>query len=102
MTALLVVPESMAESVADFVKEHSIPLYVASTDDASSSADRIVRVVCCDERLQSDSSTLYSDGWITCATARAMGAELDVGLMNMGNLLDFLNVKVRQCELGCF
>lgn len=100
MKATLIVPEAMLESVSDFIKSESIPLGVSATDDTS--AERTIRVVPTEERLQSDGATLYSGGWITCTAARAMGHELDIGLAKAGKLLDFLNVKVRKCELGCF
>ena len=100
MKTVLIVPESMAESVAAFVESESIPLGVCTANDTS--AERIIRVVPTEERLQSDGSTLYAGGWITCAAARAMGAELGFGLMKTGKLLDFLDVKIRRCELGCF
>ena len=100
MKTILIVPESMAESVAAFVESESIPLGVSSADDTS--AEQTIHVVPTEERLQSDGSTLYSGGWITCTAARAMGAELGFGLMKIGKLLNFLDVKIRQCELGCF
>ncbi len=51
---------------------------------------------------QSDMDVLYADGWIACETARATADRLDIALPAMGELLELLNVKVRQCGLGCF
>ena len=54
------------------------------------------------ECRESTLSTLYSRGWITCPTARAIAENLDITLAQMGEMLDHLNVKARQCALGCF
>ena len=100
MKATLIVPEAMFESVSDFISSESIPLGVSATDDTP--AERTIRVVPTEERRQSDGSTLYSGGWTTCTAARKMAHELDITMAKAGKLLDFLSIKIRQCELGCF
>ncbi|MBW8017578.1 MAG: hypothetical protein FVQ82_15475 [Planctomycetes bacterium] len=47
-------------------------------------------------------SVLYSRGRISCSTARAIAKNIEIPLAAMGELLNHLNIKVKQCELGCF
>ena len=54
------------------------------------------------ERRQSDSRTLYVGGWIACEDGRALSGRLSITIPEAGKLLDFLDVKVRDCGLGCF
>jgi len=54
------------------------------------------------EKQESDLSTLYSGGWVTCATARTLAGNLGIKLDQMGEMLDHLNIKVKLCGLGCF
>ena len=100
MKTALIVPEATLKSVSDFIKSELIPLGVSAIDNTS--AKSTIRVVPTEERLQSDGSTLYSGGWITCADARKMAHELDIAMAKVGKLVDFLDIKVRKCELGCF
>jgi len=87
----------MRESVAAFVKTHEIPLDVVVCSD-----DCRVTVIESTEGQQSTSSVLHAGGWIACSTARGMAADLDIGSRSLGKLLDHLNIKIRECELGCF
>ena len=86
----------MLESVGAFIKGQEIPLSVASTDECA------VRVVQSGDPVQCDMSTLHSGGWIACATALAMASKLSISTLKMGKLLNHLNIKIRECELGCF
>ena len=54
------------------------------------------------ERAQSDVDTIYAGGWIECPTAWALAQKLGISVQQMGVLLTHLNVKVRNCGLGCF
>ena len=54
------------------------------------------------DRAQSDLDTIYAGGWIECPTAWALAKKLGVSVQQMGVLLARLNVKVRNCGLGCF
>jgi hypothetical protein len=54
------------------------------------------------ERRESTLDVLYSGGWITCATARTIAGNFEITLSQMGEMLDYLKVKVKQCGLGCF
>lgn len=54
------------------------------------------------DRKQSDMETIYAGGWIECPTAWAIAQKLALPVQKMGVLLTHLNVKVRNCGLGCF
>ena len=54
------------------------------------------------DRQKSDMGTIHAGGWIECPTAWALAQKLGVSVQNMGVLLAHLNVKVRNCGLGCF
>lgn len=96
MTATISVPEPMAEALKAFVKGEDIRVEVAPGGEGT------VRVVVSDGRAESDLSTLQAGGWIKCEVARVMADKLDASTHELGKLLDFLDVKVRDCGLGCF
>jgi hypothetical protein len=47
-------------------------------------------------------NTLYCGGWIDCETAREAAERLGISKQDFGKLLDFADVKIRNCALGCF
>jgi len=96
MKSTLCVPEEIQQAVAAFVEAEEIAVQVVSAGECT------VRVVQAEGRQESDLSMLYAGGWIACRTAMAAASKLDISLLKMGKLLDHLNVKIRQCSLGCF
>lgn len=54
------------------------------------------------ERLESDMRVLYSGGWISCNIAWGLADKLEISFGQMGAILHHLDVKIRQCQLGCF
>ena len=96
MTASLVVPESMATSIGEFLATESIPLNVATSGQSA------VRVEASATRQQCETDVLYTGGWIACSQALTIADALDIGAGNMGKLLNRLDIRVRQCQLGCF
>lgn len=96
MAATLSVPESMAERVRDFVRAEGIPLEVVSGRSAT------VEVAESAERRPCVAGTLYAGGWISCAVAWSTARELGVERASFGRLLDALDIKIRECQLGCF
>ena len=54
------------------------------------------------DRQQCELETIYVGGWIECPAAWALAQKLAISVQNMGALLAHLNVKVRNCGLGCF
>ncbi len=96
MPETLGVPEEMLEDVRAFVRERKIPLEVTADGNAT------VTVAQSAGRRESGRATLESGGWIACPIALAMAGRLGIEPLQLGVLLDFLDVKVRACSLGCF
>jgi len=96
MAASLAVPEGMATSVSEFVAAESISL------DVVTSGPGAVRVETPTTQQQCKTGLLYTGGWIACSEAFTMADTLGIGAGNMGKLLNLLDIRVRQCQLGCF
>ena len=86
----------MKDSFQKFLTEKNINIAIVTEDGDIKIEDTGP------EKQQSDLSTLYSGGWITCPTARTLAGNLEIKLDQMGEILDHLSIKVRQCGLGCF
>jgi hypothetical protein len=94
--SVISVPETLKVKLVDFLNAENIGLQVT----IESPADLLVHEVA--ERKESDGEHLFCGGWIECGVARSMADRLGVQTSDVGKLLDFLNVKIRNCELGCF
>jgi hypothetical protein len=90
------VPQPISAGLKEFLTAKDISIEIV-TEDADLKIEETGA-----ERLESTLSTLYSGGWTTCETARATAKNLDITLAQMGEILDHLKVKVKQCGLGCF
>ena len=97
MTGTLSVPGNLRAALSEFVAAEGIRVGVVPTDDNCT-----VQVVVANERRRCGLRKLYPGGFIACETARSMAAKLGIRTRQMGKLLDFLNIKVRNCGLGCF
>ena len=95
MIEIYVAP-SLADKLDEFFRAEGIE-WEPATDEGC-----LVKVVESQERQQSDLQTIYSGGWTLCATAMQMSERLGISLAQTGKLLNCLDVKVRQCQLGCF
>ena len=42
------------------------------------------------------------DGRLTCEKAHELGKELDVSLEEIGAVCNELNIRIKDCQLGCF
>ncbi len=96
MKGTLGVPAEMLAEVVNFVNAEGIALAVVPGDDCT------VRVVRAQERRRCGLRRLYAGGFIACETARGAAVKLGIRTRQMGRLLDFLNIRVRNCGLGCF
>jgi len=96
MSKAISVTGELAGKVTDLVAAEALAIEVVSSGDGT------VRVVESEGRVQCDSSTLQAGGWITCEGARTMASELGIPVRAMGKLIDVLDIKIRNCELGCF
>ena len=90
------VPESVSKDFKKFIEDSGIALEIAQTGCDLTVKDSGT------ERLQSDLETLYSGGWISCPNAFALAGKLGVPVAQIGEMLNCLKVKVKNCQLGCF
>ena len=98
MTAVINIPESLKENFADLLVQSGIDLEIAPDGSGQ------VRVIeeAETERREGTRSILYTHGWINCEAARQVAENLSISYGGAGRILDFLDIKVRNCELGCF
>ncbi|MHC4636491.1 MAG: hypothetical protein ACYTBP_07170 [Planctomycetota bacterium] len=96
MKKLICVDVSIANLLREFLDSEGIKIEVVTDGHCN------VTVVQCEGRKESDLDSIYSGGWITCETARALAKKLGIPVMHMGKLLNHLDVKIRRCGLGCF
>lgn len=89
-------PEPISQKLIKFINDSNIALEVVAED-----GDLKIELSG-EQKLKSNLSTLYSGSWVSCATARATAANLAITLKQMGEMLNVINVKVKQCGLGCF
>ena len=86
----------LADSLTSFITAESIDLNVSCEGPGE------VKAVKSAGRDKSDVETIQSGGWIECPTAWAMAEGLGISTRQMGVILEFLDVKIRRCALGCF
>ena len=96
MSMTIGVPEALADKVRAFVQAHSMGCEVVEGGGGT------INVVQSNGSQQSDTSTLHAGGWIACPDGFALASGLCISAQALGQLLDELNIKVRQCQLGCF
>lgn len=100
MEPTICVPKDMVRRLAEFADSEGMRLHLVTDGPYT------VRVAAADpraeEREECDDSTLHMGGWIRCPVAVAAAARLDISTRKMGKLLDLLDIKVRECGLGCF
>lgn len=96
MHATLGVPETILKPLGVFIEAEEIPLEVVAGQEGA------VQVVRSEEGRQSTPAVLHAGGWITCSMAREMADRLGVKTRDIGKLLNYLEIKIRACELGCF
>ena len=87
---------ALFDSLIEFVDAEGIRLELTRDDHSD------VRILKSDEKRESDLETLYACGWIKCSTALAMAQKLQLPTIQIGALLDHLNIKIKNCSLGCF
>ena len=54
------------------------------------------------EELQAKIRLAAPQGKIACAAAFRLAGELSLSTQEMGKLLNELEIKIKQCQLGCF
>jgi hypothetical protein len=96
MPVTINVPEKMHGEIKDFLAKENIAVKVASDDTCE------VSVIAGEERLESSTSALHPGGWIKCPVAWALSDKLAISYGEMGKILNFYEIKIRDCALGCF
>lgn len=96
MPSSIGVPEAMSSEFSAFLAKENIPLAVTSSESGD------VKVAVGEERLECNTSLFYHKGWIKCDVARAAAENLSLQYREFGKVLNYLDVKIRDCELGCF
>jgi hypothetical protein len=54
------------------------------------------------EELKARIKAAAPEGKIACAAAMRLAEELVISRKDMGQLLNELKIKIKQCQLGCF
>ena len=54
------------------------------------------------EKLIAAVTKASTDGRLTCEKAHELGKELDVSLEEIGAVCNELNIRIKDCQLGCF
>lgn len=96
MPVTINIPETMHDEIKEFLAKENIAVTVAS--DAKCD----VSVVPGEERRESSVSSLHPGGWIKCPVAWAVSDKLSISYGEMGKILNFYEIKIRDCALGCF
>lgn len=96
MAKLFSADSKICDKLQKFLNQKQIPI---SFSDDGTGAIRIIHGL---DRPFCTFDTLYVDGAIDCETARHLAVKLNITLGHMGQILDFLNIKIRNCSLGCF
>ena len=96
MRVKVVVPEKTRERVNEFLATEGLPF------EADTCGAFRVRVATPETRKKCNLKVLTAGGWIACATALALARKNKISPKHLGKLLDFLDIKVKQCSLGLF
>ena len=99
MAKKLCVPAGIQDRVREFFQSRQLPLEVVTTGEAEVT---VQEGPADGERRECDPTTLYQGGWIPCRVAWAVAPRLELPRGGMGEFLNLLDIKVRNCQLGCF
>ncbi|MFH1754244.1 MAG: hypothetical protein ABIA59_00945 [Candidatus Latescibacterota bacterium] len=96
MAAKINGPDEMKETLNEFLGAENIDLTLSTGKSGA------VTIIPGKEKKECTASELYPDGWITCARALEMASALAIANGAFGKILNKIDIKVRNCELGCF
>jgi hypothetical protein len=96
MAATINVPEEMRETLSAFFGAENIDLTLSTGKSGA------ITIIPGKEKEECTASELYPGGWITCARALEIASELAIANGAFGKILNKIDIKVRNCELGCF
>jgi hypothetical protein len=90
------VPENMRADFEAFLADEKIELAVTG------GAEGTAKIIAGESQHECSVSELYADGWIKCQVARDAADLLNIKYRDIGKILDRLDIKIRECGLGCF
>ena len=96
MSARLLVSPGRVESLQKFFSEKVIDVELVTDGEAAVTLQESA------ERQQCSDNDMFHGGWVTCETAWTLADKLSVNKLNFGATLDHLDIKMRNCQLGCF
>ena len=96
MSLTISVPEGLQAKVEELLKAENISVEVISGETGD------VKVVEGSEKQKSSIGILYAGGWIKCPAALVLAKKLSISPGALGKILDLLEIKIRECSLGCF
>ncbi len=98
MKSTVYVDPSLVDTVTELVAANGIAIDIDITAGESAK----VSIEPSPERAQCSLERIYPSGWIDCQLAHQLAKELSIPIEQLGMLLNGLNVKIRNCGLGCF
>jgi molybdopterin-guanine dinucleotide biosynthesis protein A len=96
MPVTITVPDTVHGKITEFLKSENIAL------EATSGTGGKVKVVPGEQRRECSSTVLYPGGWIKCPVAWTLSKRLSISYGEVGKILNFFEIKIRDCALGCF
>lgn len=88
--------DSLLAKLVQFGKESDLTIEWAEPEEADLCVSTTETHEFCKEQ------TLYAGGLIRCAMALSLAKHLHLPLLTFGALLEHLDIRVRECSLGCF
>ena len=98
MATSINLPDSLKKDFTDFLGRDGIDLEIAQDSSGLVSVTEGEET----KRREGTLSDLYTHGWISCEVARQVAENLSISYGDTGKILNFLDIKVRNCGLGCF
>lgn len=96
MSVTIGVVEALAQDVTEFVTAAGLACQVVPGGEGT------IRIAQSEGRQQCSTETLYAGGWIACSDAEEVTDVLGATRADVGKLLDKLDIKLRDCQFGCF
>ena len=90
-------PPGFLEEIERLLASADVELSRADSEDAAA-----VCIIWVPDKLECGDSKLYVNGYMTCPSALEAAERLGVDRATFGKLLNLLDIKLRQCQLGCF
>ena len=96
MSTTILVPPELQDRLSAFLAADGPDCELATSEPAD------IRILPGDRQSECTTDTLYTGGRLACATAWAMAAKHGIAMARVGALADALDIRIRQCTLGCF